>query len=161
ISWLVSLRGVHTCSKCSLTLLDAVFSIIFKYFCFLLRSVDSLICVFFDCMKFAFVVHLFFFFQAEDGIRDWSVTGVQTCALPIYDVTIRVPANFVVWGTGTLRNASEVLQPQIAQRFQSSLTSDNVIHVATLAEMKSRSEERRVGKEWRDRGSRCQYRRKG
>src|SRR5438046_9049810 len=25
-----------------------------------------------------------FFFQAEDGIRDWSVTGVQTCALPIY-----------------------------------------------------------------------------
>ena len=24
-----------------------------------------------------------FFFQAEDGIRDWSVIGVQTCALPI------------------------------------------------------------------------------
>src|SRR5262249_58027549 len=28
----------------------------------------------------------FFFFQAEDGIRDWSVTGVQTCALPILSV---------------------------------------------------------------------------
>src|SRR5262249_56364444 len=28
----------------------------------------------------------FFFFQAEDGIRDWSVTGVQTCALPISHV---------------------------------------------------------------------------
>src|SRR5690554_7591108 len=27
----------------------------------------------------------FFFFQAEDGIRDADVTGVQTCALPIYD----------------------------------------------------------------------------
>jgi len=27
---------------------------------------------------------LFFFFQAEDGIRDRDVTGVQTCALPIY-----------------------------------------------------------------------------
>src|ERR1017187_10781023 len=27
-----------------------------------------------------------FFFQAEDGIRDTSVTGVQTCALPIYSV---------------------------------------------------------------------------
>ena len=27
----------------------------------------------------------YFFFQAEDGIRDTSVTGVQTCALPIYD----------------------------------------------------------------------------
>src|SRR5207253_4587811 len=29
-------------------------------------------------------VLLFFFFQAEDGIRDGHVTGVQTCALPIY-----------------------------------------------------------------------------
>src|SRR5260370_23765045 len=28
-------------------------------------------------------LHVFFFFQAEDGIRDSSVTGVQTCALPI------------------------------------------------------------------------------
>src|SRR5437016_121293 len=33
---------------------------------------------------FVFVFYvIFFFFQAEDGIRDWSVTGVQTCALPI------------------------------------------------------------------------------
>src|SRR2546430_8713924 len=30
---------------------------------------------------------VFFFFQAEDGIRDLTVTGVQTCALPIYLVT--------------------------------------------------------------------------
>src|SRR6266567_4811432 len=29
---------------------------------------------------------LLFFFQAEDGIRDLTVTGVQTCALPIFDV---------------------------------------------------------------------------
>src|SRR2546430_10376756 len=29
------------------------------------------------------LVSLFFFFQAEDGIRDLTVTGVQTCALPI------------------------------------------------------------------------------
>src|SRR2546430_2721055 len=29
------------------------------------------------------LAHLFFFFQAEDGIRDLTVTGVQTCALPI------------------------------------------------------------------------------
>src|SRR5207245_6693946 len=32
------------------------------------------------------VVACFFFFQAEDGIRDATVTGVQTCALPIYPV---------------------------------------------------------------------------
>ena len=30
------------------------------------------------------VVCCFFFFQAEDGIRDYKVTGVQTCALPIW-----------------------------------------------------------------------------
>src|SRR2546422_5585546 len=35
---------------------------------------------------------LFFFFQAEDGIRDVAVTGVQTCALPIYPQTDPVPA---------------------------------------------------------------------
>src|SRR5256885_1222854 len=32
-----------------------------------------------DVMEYVF----FFFFQAEDGIRDYKVTGVQTCALPI------------------------------------------------------------------------------
>src|SRR6266446_7150530 len=29
-------------------------------------------------------IEIFFFFQAEDGIRDYKVTGVQTCALPIF-----------------------------------------------------------------------------
>src|SRR5436305_6711705 len=33
----------------------------------------------------------FFFFQAEDGIRDADVTGVQTCALPIYPACRRPP----------------------------------------------------------------------
>src|SRR5256885_5830149 len=32
----------------------------------------------------SFCVFFFFFFQAEDGIRDYKVTGVQTCALPIF-----------------------------------------------------------------------------
>src|SRR2546422_3354143 len=32
----------------------------------------------------AILFFFFFFFQAEDGIRDVAVTGVQTCALPIY-----------------------------------------------------------------------------
>src|SRR5690606_7040857 len=34
-----------------------------------------------------------FFFQAEDGIRDFHVTGVQTCALPIYNITVKLTAN--------------------------------------------------------------------
>src|SRR5256885_8620215 len=32
---------------------------------------------------YLYLSHIFFFFQAEDGIRDYKVTGVQTCALPI------------------------------------------------------------------------------
>src|SRR5207244_6164407 len=41
----------------------------------------------------------FFFFQAEDGIRDDLVTGVQTCALPISSMRIcRVPIAFLVLG---------------------------------------------------------------
>src|SRR5690606_41053120 len=34
---------------------------------------------------------LFFFFQAEDGIRDFHVTGVQTCALPIFTAVCSAP----------------------------------------------------------------------
>src|SRR5256885_4556081 len=37
-----------------------------------------------DC-GFMICSHNVFFFQAEDGIRDYKVTGVQTCALPIFD----------------------------------------------------------------------------
>src|SRR5256885_11092166 len=37
---------------------------------------------------------VFFFFQAEDGIRDYKVTGVQTCALPIYlAIAVNRPVN--------------------------------------------------------------------
>src|SRR5438093_2627281 len=42
----------------------------------------------------------FFFFPAEDGIRDWSVTGVQTCALPIFHAELLLadaaPAEFQI-----------------------------------------------------------------
>src|SRR5437868_15532542 len=37
-------------------------------------------------------VKCFFFFQAEDGIRDRNVTGVQTCALPILPLSVAWPA---------------------------------------------------------------------
>src|SRR5256886_10386762 len=40
-----------------------------------LQNAVSLLCV---------AMLVFFFFQAEDGIRDLTVTGVQTCALPIF-----------------------------------------------------------------------------
>src|SRR5437868_788742 len=37
-------------------------------------------------VRYYLVLFLYFFFQAEDGIRDRNVTGVQTCALPIFGV---------------------------------------------------------------------------
>src|SRR5256885_10766287 len=46
---------------------------------------------------------MFVFFQAEDGIRDYKVTGVQTCALPICSVTLLVKGIFL------LRKSSEGL----------------------------------------------------
>jgi hypothetical protein len=55
-----------------------------------------------------------------------------------YDVSITVPPNFVVWGTGTLLNPSEVLQPVTLQRFTQSMTSDQTINVASKAEMVSK-----------------------
>src|SRR5690606_33318500 len=42
-------------------------------------------------------VHLFFF-QAEDGIRDFHVTGVQTCALPIYNSSAERKAAMTAYG---------------------------------------------------------------
>ena len=39
-------------------------------------------------MMTTYKILTFFFFQAEDGIRDTSVTGVQTCALPIFLATV-------------------------------------------------------------------------
>src|SRR5256885_11597161 len=38
-----------------------------------------------------------FFFQAEDGIRDYKVTGVQTCALPIYRMRRESALPFAHW----------------------------------------------------------------
>src|SRR5256885_10879825 len=50
---------------------------------------------------------LLFFFQAEDGIRDYKVTGVQTCALPIYDAA---PGCAVELGQHQSRHAHRLLK---------------------------------------------------
>src|SRR5690606_20366751 len=59
-----------------------------------------------------FVLRTFFFFQAEDGIRDFHVTGVQTCALPISETTTRHERGSVM----EIRAAeiSAILKQQIA-----------------------------------------------
>src|SRR5690554_776161 len=47
---------------------------------------------------FALYIFYFFFFQAEDGIRDADVTGVQTCALPILREIFNVKAHICRFG---------------------------------------------------------------
>jgi hypothetical protein len=56
-----------------------------------------------------------------------------------YDVAITVPANYVVWGTGTLLNPADLLQPKFLQRYTQSFTSDQTINVASRAEMVSKT----------------------
>src|SRR5437016_6938641 len=50
----------------------------------------------------------FFFFQAEDGIRDWSVTGVQTCALPICPHLLAAHHEAVAVGLGARPERGQV-----------------------------------------------------
>src|SRR3712207_8114788 len=83
-------------------------------------------------------VKLYFFFQAEDGIRDIGVTGVQTCALPISYL-----ANDRAKGIGV----REPVGGERAHRHRQGLGA------RVAADPGDRSEERRVGKECRSRWS--------
>src|SRR5256885_9581980 len=97
------------------------------------------------------IIDFIFFFQAEDGIRDYKVTGVQTCALPI---SLKKP----------VRRRSIAIRPRERRgQVEASLRTGSRTRIATTSSSKanpkrpkarsSRSEERRVGKECRSRWS--------
>src|SRR5207237_3716894 len=94
---------------------------------------------------------LFFFFQAEDGIRDSSVTGVQTCALPIYFVGDDIDVggfHLTIEGLrGPLRTAGPCLTQARYRLTRMPISSSSLM--LPLLEVPERSEERRVGKECR------------
>src|SRR5207248_8731033 len=95
-----------------------------------------------------------FFFQAEDGIRDRTVTGVQTCALPIFKTEFRLIAATNVdlekaVKEGKFRedlfyriNVIPIKLPPLREQTE---------NIPQLADFFLRSEERRVGKECRSR----------
>src|SRR5690606_40499761 len=56
----------------------------------------------------------FFFFQAEDGIRDFHVTGVQTCALPI-SANARINENYFSYKMNELRQRFYAIDPKDRQ----------------------------------------------
>src|SRR5256885_14377566 len=105
---------------------------------------------------------VFFFFQAEDGIRDYKVTGVQTCALPIsFAKTLSlVPftspiATPVRWTAGSMGTGELVLSLAMLVVGILGVTwiAARIYRVGILMTGKRRSEERRVGKECRSRWS--------
>src|SRR3989454_8304566 len=100
----------------------------------------------------------FFFFQAEDGIRDYKVTGVQTCALPIFAQRLYEGVELGAEGsvglitymrTDSTRIAGEALaaaRDYIQGRY-------GAPYLPESPQVYRRSEERRVGKECRSRWS--------
>lgn len=56
-----------------------------------------------------------------------------------YTVTLNVPKNYIVWGTGTLQRPETVLQPQYVQRMNQSLTSDGIVHVVTKEDLAAKN----------------------
>src|SRR5699024_12030828 len=94
---------------------------------------------------------LYFLFQAEDGIRDRNVTGVQTCALPI-----SIPSSFLEGEDKkeVIAEAEDAGVSEVLENDDGSLTykMSKSTHKEMMGEIKTRSEERRVGK-----GCRCRW----
>ena len=107
------------------------------------------------------MVFLFFFFQAEDGIRDWSVTGVQTCVFFFKQKTAYEIRN-CDWSSDVC--SSDLAAPALWMDYfswQTSILLPLALEISILwvimldyVYLKAcRSEERRVGKECRSRWS--------
>src|SRR5256885_9062380 len=93
-----------------------------------------------------------FFFQAEDGIRDYKVTGVQTCALPI-STGAPAPEGDRDHRAMKMRSARKLAPGSFRWRAHllQGLLAMSALALAWRAV--NRSEERRVGKECRSRWS--------
>src|SRR5699024_12025237 len=93
---------------------------------------------------------IFFFFQAEDGIRDRNVTGVQTCALPIcYPMESWLA---IITDVGFPIAVTFYSMHRLERKMDLLIES---IHTLPSSIREARSEERRVGKEcsigvWRE-----------
>src|SRR3712207_8371594 len=87
-----------------------------------------------------------FFFQAEDGIRDIGVTGVQTCALPISDLARPgLPVD--------LGDARPLARQELGREVPERADHERQDQLDLAKQVWARSEERRVGKECRSRWS--------
>src|SRR5207253_6024939 len=94
---------------------------------------------------------VFFFFQAEDGIRDGHVTGVQTCALPIYEA-LTMPGIANAW-TMPIKARIDMLTTGVRTPLGIKVLGSDLGEIEKVGGQIERSEERRVGKECRSRWS--------
>lgn len=91
-----------------------------------------------------FVAYFYPRVSVYDDIDGWDIENF-TEGLEFYndfnDYTFEVnaPKNYIVWATGDLLNPDEVLQPEYAARFKKSLVTDEIVHIATIAELEKRS----------------------
>src|SRR5690348_17964838 len=102
---------------------------------------------------------MFFFFQAEDGIRDGRVTGVQTCALPISPTQTPTQTNT----PSNTPTSTPTITPTNTPTSTFTSTSTNtptITPTPTNTPTITRSEERRVGKEGKSRRSPTSQRKK-
>src|SRR5258706_4363785 len=93
---------------------------------------------------------VFFFFQAEDGIRDWSVTGVQTCALRISAAEVEPGER---WGEGHEQEVDRQAEDRDQHHRPPAEAVGELAEDRPAEKLHPRSEERRVGKECRSRWS--------
>src|SRR5690606_40788753 len=104
----------------------------------------------------------FFFFQAEDGIRDFHVTGVQTCALPILLVDDGSTDGTASVARTVAREFGNLEVQTIPHGGKAAAVLWGLEHargdLILFADADLRSEERRVGKECRSRWAADQWR---
>src|SRR5690606_39502356 len=99
------------------------------------------------------VIVYFFFFQAEDGIRDFHVTGVQTCALPILEEISNLTGVPLVLHGGTGIPLKDIQKAISLGTAKINVNTENQMAQTKVVRQVLRSEERRVGKECRYRWS--------
>src|SRR2546423_8890374 len=105
------------------------------------------------CRENLRVCSVVFFFQAEDGIRDKLVTGVQTCALPISAATRTAAAQAAAKGLSEAARRWQAATTEATRARGSGHSRTQARAAPRASSPTARSEERRVGKECRSRWS--------
>ena len=76
-----------------------------------------------------------------DGWNEFKYSGIAEFYNDFgnFDVAITVPQHFVVWGTGTLLNAAQVLNTRYSHRFLNASNTDNIVHIIDSTEFRNKN----------------------